>query len=222
LQDISGPNGTPDGVVDSYDITVIGDTNPDFSGGFGLNGTFYDFDFSANFTFTVGNDIYNANKIASSQYYGNASAYNMMDEMRQSNSYSYINPTTGTLITSLEDLAYYNEGGNGQSPKEYWSPFSFGNRVIMPTDWAMEDASFLRLQSVTIGYTLPTAITKKAGIQRLRFYLAAENLLTFTGYKDGFDPELGGGDGASATAMGVDKGIYPQSRTVYIGANITF
>ena len=48
-----------------------------------------------------------------------------------------------------------------------------------------------------------------------------KNLLTFTGY-DGFDPELGGGDGASATAMGVDKGIYPQSRTIYIGANVTF
>ena len=80
----------------------------------------------------------------------------------------------------------------------------------------------MRLKTIQLGYTLPQSITRVASIQRLRFYLAAENLLTFTGYKDGFDPELGGGDGASATAMGVDKGIYPQSRTVYIGANITF
>ena len=86
----------------------------------------------------------------------------------------------------------------------------------------IKNGSYLRLKNAQIGYTLPQHITRMASIQRLRVYVAAENLLTFTSYKDGFDPEIGGGDGASATAMGVDKGIYPQSRTIYVGANVTF
>ena len=155
LQDLDG-----DGVVDLNDITVIGDTNAKYSGGFGFNGTLYDFDFSANFTFTVGNEIYNANKIASSQQYRSGSYPNMLDTMNPRNAYSYINPETGTLLTSLEDLAYWNEGGNGQAPKAMWSPYSMGSAVIVPTDWAIEDASFLRLQSVTIGYTVPSKWTK--------------------------------------------------------------
>ena len=90
------------------------------------------------------------------------------------------------------------------------------------SDLFIKNGSYLRLKNAQIGYTLPQHITRMASIQRLRVYVAAENLLTFTSYKDGFDPELGGGDGASATAMGVDKGIYPQARTIYVGANVTF
>ncbi|MBQ8154359.1 MAG: TonB-dependent receptor [Prevotella sp.] len=89
------------------------------------------------------------------------------------------------------------------------------------SDLFIKNGSYMRLKNIQLGYTLPQNITRIASIQRLRVYVSAENLLTITGY-DGFDPELGGGDGASATAMGVDKGIYPQSRTVFVGANITF
>ena len=54
LKDISGANGAPDGVVDSYDRVVIGDTNPEVQGGFGFSSTFYGFDLNANFTYTPG------------------------------------------------------------------------------------------------------------------------------------------------------------------------
>ena len=223
LQDISGPNGTPDGVVDSNDITVIGNTNPDFSGGFGLNGTLYDFDFSANFTFTVGNDIYNANKIAASQQYRSGTYPNMLDFMRQANSYSYMNPEDGTLLTSLEDLAFYNEGGNGKGAKKYWSPYSFGSAVVMPTDWAIEDASFLRLQSVTVGYTLPKKLTTKVGIQRLRLYVTGTNLFVLTDYT-GFDPEVNSysrNSSYSGLTPGIDYSSYPKSRAFTFGLNVT-
>jgi hypothetical protein len=55
-------------------------------------------------------------------------------------------------------------------------------------------------------------------MQQLRFYVSAENLLTFTGY-DGFDPEVASGD---YTRIGVDRGVYPQSRTIYVGVNVSF
>ena len=223
LQDISGPNGTPDGVIDTNDITVIGDTNPSFSGGFGLSGTIYDFDFSANFTYTVGNDIYNANKIAASQQYRSGTYPNMLNFMRQGNSYSYMNPETGTLLTSLEDLAFYNEGGNGQPAKEYWSPYSFGSAVVMPTEWAIEDASFLRLQSVTIGYTLPTKLTKKIGVERLRFYATGTNLFCITNYT-GFDPEVSSyvrNSSYSGITPGIDYSSYPKSRAFTFGVNVS-
>ena len=218
LQDLNN-----DGIVDDKDITVIGDTNPSFSGGFGLNATVYDFDISANFTYTVGNDVYNANKIASAQRYRSGTYPNMLDIVSPSNAYSYVNPETGTLLTNLEDLKYWNEGGNGQAAKAMWSPFSCGDAVIMPTEWAMEDASFLRLQSVTVGYTLPQSLTRRAGIQRLRLYVTATNLFCITGY-DGYDPEVSSyarNSKYSGLTPGIDYSSYPKSRAFTFGLNLT-
>ena len=225
LRDISGPDGTPDGKVDSYDRTVIGDTNPTCQGGFGFNMTFLkDFDFSANFTYSIGNDLYNANKIAASQQYRSGSYPNMLNFMRQSNSYSYMNPETGELLSTLEDLAYWNEGGNGQAAKQYWSPYSWGSAVVAPTSWAIEDASFLRLQSVTLGYTLPRKWTIKAGIQNARFYVTASNLFCITGYS-GYDPEVSSysrNSSYSGLTPGIDYSSYPKSRAFTFGVNVTF
>lgn len=86
------------------------------------------------------------------------------------------------------------------------------------SDLYIKDGSYLRLKSAQLGYTLPLGLTKKASIQRLRLFVSAENLFTITGY-DGFDPEVASGD---YTTIGVDRGIYPQSRTISVGANITF
>lgn len=86
------------------------------------------------------------------------------------------------------------------------------------SDLYIKDGSYLRLKTSQLGYTFPDQWSKKAGIQRLRLYVAAENLFTLTGY-DGFDPEVATGE---YTRIGVDRGVYPQSRTISIGANITF
>ena len=136
---------------------------------------------------------------------------------------SYINPETGVLLTSLEDLAYWNEGGNGKSPKAMWSPFSTGDAVVVPTDWAMDDASFLRLQSVTLGYTLPRTLTKKIGVERFRLYVTGTNLFVISDYP-GFDPEVSSyarNSSYSGLTPGIDFSSYPKSRAFTFGVNIT-
>ena len=72
------------------------------------------------------------------------------------------------------------------------------------------------MKNITLGYTLPKSLTMKFMVERLRFYVSAENLLTFTKYH-GFDPEIASG----GTSLGVDYGVYPQARTWTVGFNIT-
>lgn len=85
------------------------------------------------------------------------------------------------------------------------------------SDLYVYDGSYLRLKNIQLGYTLPKAWTNKILISSLRFYVAAENLLTFTKYP-GFDPEISSG----GTSLGIDYGVYPQAKTWTIGANLTF
>ncbi|WP_293304566.1 TonB-dependent receptor, partial [Pedobacter sp. UBA5917] len=87
----------------------------------------------------------------------------------------------------------------------------------------LQSGSFLRLQNVVLGYTLPRAVLDKLNIKNLRFYLSAQNLLTFTKYT-GFDPEVGQQySGAGGTRdIGIDSGNYPQSRTISAGLNLSF
>ena len=83
------------------------------------------------------------------------------------------------------------------------------------SDFYIEDGSFLRLKNVQLGFNMPRNAASKIGIDNLRIYVAANNLLTFTKYS-GFDPEIGGG------SYGVDRGFYPQPRTFMVGLNGTF
>ena len=92
------------------------------------------------------------------------------------------------------------------------------NNNRRPSDLYIKDGSYLRLKNIQLGYTLPGKWTRKLAIARLRLFVMAENLLTLTAY-DGFDPEAATGDYFN---IGVDRGIYPQSRTFSVGANISF
>ncbi|WP_430973130.1 SusC/RagA family TonB-linked outer membrane protein [Sunxiuqinia rutila] len=92
------------------------------------------------------------------------------------------------------------------------------NRNWRSSDLYIKNGSYARLKNVQLGYSLPTELLHKASISRLRVFVSAENLFTITDY-DGFDPEVASG---GYTTIGIDRGIYPQSRTINIGANITF
>ncbi len=84
------------------------------------------------------------------------------------------------------------------------------------SDIYVQDGSYMRVKNVTLGYTLPRSITQKINVSRLRVYIMAENLFTFTKYW-GFDPEIG----TDSTSMGVDYGVYPQARTWTVGINLS-
>ena len=92
------------------------------------------------------------------------------------------------------------------------------NQNWRSSDLYVKNGSYLRLKTAQIGYTIPAQVIRHIGIANVRVYLAGENLLTFTKY-DGFDPEMASG---GYTTIGVDRGIYPQARTITVGATITF
>ncbi len=84
------------------------------------------------------------------------------------------------------------------------------------SDWYLQKGDYLRIKLIQLGYTLPQNTTQNFGVSKLRFYVTAENLFTFTKYT-GYDPEIAAGD-----SFGIDRAFYPQARTFMLGANITF
>lgn len=202
--------GVGNGVIGDEDNVIIGNVNPDVYGGFGLNAHAYGFDISANFNFSIGNQVYNANKIE----YTSTSKYqyrNMIDIMADGKRWTNLDPETGMLCNDLVRLAELNANTT------MWSPYM--SKFVL-TDWAVEDASFLRLNTLTLGYTLPQSLTKRVGINSLRFYCTAYNVFTITGYS-GYDPES---DCIRKDALtpGVDYSGYPRSRSFVIGLNLNF
>lgn len=85
------------------------------------------------------------------------------------------------------------------------------------SDLLVYDGSYMRLKNMQLGYTIPTTVTKKAGLSKVRVYVAAENLFTWTKYH-GYDPEISSG----GTSLGIDYGVYPQARVLSCGVNLAF
>lgn len=182
-----------DGVIDDKDRTKIGKATPDWTFGFNAGLEWKGIDFSMVWQGVAGNDVYDATRRT------DISSANQPRWM--------LNRWTGPGSTN-ELPRYTLNDTNGN-----WSKSS---------DLYIKDGSYLRLKNITLGYTLPVKWTSRAFIKKLRIYVSAENLLTFTKY-DGFDPEISAASIGSMTgSMGIDKGVYPQARTFYFGANIAF
>lgn len=199
------------GTITTADRQVIGDTNPLAIGGFNLNARIYNFDFSANFNYSIGNDVYNANAIE----YTQTSKYqyrNLISVMQSGSRWNNIDAMGNYLNwNNAEELAALNANTT------MWSPYT-GKYVL--TDYYVEDASFLRLSTLTVGYTLPQSWMKKIGISNLRFYATAYNVFCLTNYS-GFDPEVSTMRKTNLTP-GVDYSAYPKSRQFVIGLNLNF
>lgn len=177
-----------DGAINDQDRTKIGKGMPDWTFGFSLGAEWKGFDLSLSWQGTIGNDVFD---------------FAQRGDIPAMNRPSWI----------ME--RWHGEGTSNRIPR-MTSANPNGNWTS--SDLYIHDGSYLRLKNAQLGYTLPVTLTRKFSVQRLRVYVAAENLLTITGY-EGFDPELASGN---YTTLGVDKGIYPQSRTITVGANITF
>ena len=208
-----------EGATTTDDVTIIGEAQPDVTGGFNFTGRWKNLDFSANFTYQIGGDIYNANVM-----------YDMMG-----------NKDTGLGYSRLAEIGdcwkMYNVNQNGElyavtDPNELRS-MNAGAKYALPyseygivNSEFIEDASYLKLQTLTIGYSLPKTWLKTVGLQNVRFYFTGSNLFCLTGYS-GLDPEVDVNPHADSSYDGFptpnyDFRSYPRSRSYTVGLNVTF
>lgn len=204
-----------DGMVDVGDVTSIGEIQAKHTGGFALSGNYKNFDFTANFTYQIGGKIYNAtamNQMIGGKETGlGRNKYSMISDAFQL--YEIQNGELVT-ITNPDQLRTMN------AHAKYATPYYEGGVVLSEF---VEDASYLRLSNLTIGYTLPKAWTKKAYMERVRIYATGGNLFCLTGYS-GIDPEVNA-DPARNNAyptLGLDYGAYMRARTFTVGLNVEF
>ena len=201
-----------DGNVTTADRQIIGDTNPTCTGGFNINARAYGFDLAANFNWSIGNDVYNANKLMFTQTGKLNTYWNLIDEMADGKRWTYINAQGEMLdFNRADELAALNANTT------MWTPYT--TKYIL-TDYGVEKASFLRLATLTLGYTLPKALTKKAYINSLRIYATCYNVFCLTNYS-GSDPEVSSVRKTNMTP-GVDFSAYPKSRQFVVGLNVNF
>lgn len=217
LKDLNG-----DGIVDQNDKTVIGNSNPEFQGGFGLSGQWKDFDFTANFTYMVGFDVYNATAFTlSSSSKSQYDFFNVLSDFAD-NRWRYTHVNDGSRYSGEAMYKNYyldntvEEYINMNSSATLWNPADLVTKAMISN--FVEDGSFLRCSDVTIGYTLPRNLTKKWGMSKLRVYASASNLFIITNYS-GFDPEV---DVQSGLTPSMDFNRYPRNRQFSLGVNVTF
>jgi TonB-linked SusC/RagA family outer membrane protein len=201
LRDVNG-----DGTVTEADKTVIGNANPKIIGGLNQQFTYKNFDASVFINFVAGNSVYNANKIEFTTSTANTSYANLLSDMN--NRVRYID-NSGALIT---DAATFNQVNANAT---IWSPVR-GNYFLH--SYAVESGSFLRLNNISLGYSLPKGLLSRAKVQTLRFYVTVNNLATLTGYS-GYDPEVNTRRGTPLTPN-VDYAAYPRSRVFLFGLNL--
>lgn len=203
-------DGSADNKITESDKTVIGNAYPIFYGGINNNFTYKNFDLSIFFTYSYGNDVFNATKLTNTK--SALDNKNVLDVANSANRWVLVNDK-GEMITDPQELAAVNKGKTVASIIDN----EVGDTYIH--SWAVEDGSFLKLSNVTLGYTFPKAWLKKLGVSKLRLYATGSNLFTWTKYS-GFDPEVSTmGNGLTP---GVDFGAYPKSRSFVFGINLAF
>ncbi len=210
LKDLDG-----DGVITASDRTVIGNALPKYTGGFGLNTRFKNFDFSAFFNYVYGNDIYNTGKISFNMLY-RTSYGNLLNTVNADSRFKYVD-ASGNLVRDLTALEDLNKNAT------MWSPFSSGTAAPVFHSYAVEDGSFLRLNNISLGYSLPLKLINKAAMTRFRIYATVYNAFLWTKYT-GYDPEVSATRSSAYSQLtpGVDYSGYPKSRNYTLGVNVTF
>ncbi|WP_257957426.1 TonB-dependent receptor [Parapedobacter tibetensis] len=183
-RDVSGPDGIADGIIDNYDKVVFGDPYPRYSYSLRTFLEWNNFDLALYF-----------------QGVGKVNGY-LSEEARHAFTNDYSIPKTAHMDRWTPD----NVGAS--YPRMYYQP----NHNIVFSDYWLENASYLRLKNVQVGYRLPVRFAEKVGANRLKVYLSAENLFTITNYFGGFDPEVRETSGDA----------YPQMKTFVFGVQVGF
>lgn len=177
------------GTIDDKDKTNIGKGTPDWTFGLNFNFAYKNIDFSMLVSGQWGNQIADVTRRLDCQWVNLPAEF--MDR-------------------------WHGEGTSNTMPRFCWNGDDANKNWGNFSDLYIKNGAFARIKNIQIGYTLPKSLTRKFFVERLRFYVAAENLLTLTGYK-GFDPELN-----NDKSNGIDRGYYPQARTFTVGLNLNF
>lgn len=196
-----------DGKINADDRVVLGNATPKHTGGINNTFTYKGVDLSVFFNWSFGNSVYNANKLFSSQTqldYKSAMEY-FADRWMTIDA-------NGTVVKDPTALAALNQGKA--------VPVYNSASALKLYDYVIEDGSFLRLNNISLGYTLPKHLISKLKINGLRIYATATNIATITGYS-GYDPEVSMRNVGGLTP-GVDFGAYPRSRSFVAGLNLSF
>lgn len=190
-----------DSLVTGEDQTYIGSPHPKFTYGINLNLEYKSFDLQVFGQGIYGNDVF----MATIYYLESPTAYwNMLPSM----------------------LNYWQQAGD--NPEVPRLDSDNGNNNLRFSDRYVKNGSYFRLKNIQLGYTLPSSISERMGIERFRIYLAGQNILSIHNYP-GFDPEIGSGrDQGTSTEdkgnldIGIDRGMYPIAKMYSVGINITF
>lgn len=180
-----------DGKIDQFDRTIIGNPHPDFIYGINLYSSYKGFDITLFFDGKQGNDLYNAQRaIGDFDYFSFNHNTNTLDAWTPSNANSNI-PALSTLNS---------------------------NNELQPSSYFVEDGSYVRLKTITLGYNFDKAFSKRLGMNKLRFYLVGQNLFSLTSFT-GFDYEV---SGLSAGGIGVAGYGIPHTKSMTFGINANF
>jgi hypothetical protein len=186
-----------DGTVDANDRTFIGSPIPTLTYGINFKADYDNFDLSVFLQGVSGNKIYNFMKYHNDFFF---------DQFNKST--NILNAWTPENSSSMVPALSTKDANNELRPSTYF----------------IEDGAYLRLKNVQLGYSLPQALAQKIHAAKMRVFVQGQNLATFTKYK-GLDPEVGMQNYSSDNRnldMGVDRGLYPNSRTYTLGLSLTF
>ncbi|WP_457271134.1 TonB-dependent receptor [Pedobacter sp. UYEF25] len=175
-----------DGVINNDDREIIGDPTPNFTYGFNLNLAYKNFDMVLLGQGVTGNQIFNA--------------------LRR-----FDLPTSNYTTAILN--RWTGEGTSNTIPRLTLDDTNQNYSRV--SSLFLESGAYFRVKVLQVGYSLPINVVRKIALDKVRFYVMANNLFTLTKY-NGYDPEIGGG------SYGVDRGFYPQARTFYAGINVGF
>jgi len=199
--DIKYRDTNSDGIINSKDLTVIGNALPDFIFGWSNSFSFKNFQLAVLIQGVQGNELFNASKIRLER------------------------PSEGTSKALLNRWTPENQNTSvpAFTPQSVRAAASLTSKVTVGDNrvsrW-VEDASYIRLKNITLGYIFPLSLSEKIGVTRLRAYATGTNLWTKTDYT-GYDPEVSSFNTSDAN-IGVDFGSYPVAKTITFGIDLTF
>jgi TonB-linked SusC/RagA family outer membrane protein len=194
FKDVSGPDGVPDGVITNADMTIMGSPYPDFYYGITNNLSFDNFNLSFNIAGSQGNQIYSNAMVI----------------------YRLIRSRSRTLTTELNYWKSEEDWGDGNTVKPCDVPT--GGLRLASTRY-MDTGTYLRLNNITLGYTLPEKITRKLMLSSLRFYVTANNPIIITDNLS-FNPDVS--NSGNPLTPGIDNNNYPLPKSYLFGINVTF